>query len=69
MSSLTILDVSLGCLGLFLLARLLNGNGGKLPLPPGPRGLPFIGNVMDMPKSHEWYTFIQWSKKWGEWSL
>jgi hypothetical protein len=28
-------------------------------LPPGPRGLPFVGNVIGLPKDYEW---LQWSK-------
>ncbi|KAI0275201.1 cytochrome P450 [Gloeopeniophorella convolvens] len=31
-------------------------------LPPGPKGWPIIGNLLDMPKSQEWITFQQWSK-------
>ncbi|KAJ7765339.1 cytochrome P450 [Mycena metata] len=34
-------------------------------LPPGPPKLPFIGNVLSMPSSHEWITFSQWGKKYG----
>ncbi|KAJ3755986.1 cytochrome P450 [Lentinula raphanica] len=30
------------------------------PLPPGPTGLPLIGNVMDMPSESEWLTFAEW---------
>ncbi|KAF7360772.1 Cytochrome P450 [Mycena venus] len=36
-----------------------------LPLPPGPKGLPLIGNVLDMPKSHAWKTFAQWGDIYG----
>ena len=35
------------------------------PLPPGPRGLPLIGNVLDMPSEKEWLTFAEWGEEWG----
>lgn len=28
-------------------------------LPPGPRGLPFVGNVIGLPKKYEW---LHWAK-------
>ncbi|PCH44805.1 cytochrome P450 [Wolfiporia cocos MD-104 SS10] len=34
-------------------------------LPPGPRGVPFLGNALDIPSSHQWKTFSQWSDRWG----
>jgi hypothetical protein len=35
------------------------------PLPPGPRGLPLIGSVLDIPTEHPWETYREWSKKYG----
>ncbi|KAF8648401.1 hypothetical protein AX16_006310 [Volvariella volvacea WC 439] len=35
-------------------------------LPPGPKGLPLIGNVLDMPKSMPWITFAEWGKQYGD---
>jgi hypothetical protein len=45
--------------GLYLVNRLIRGNGNGLPLPPGPKGVPFLGNINDMPKPgvlecHHW---------------
>lgn len=35
-------------------------------LPPGPKGLPLIGNVLDMPAEKGWLTFSQWGETWGQ---
>ncbi len=34
-------------------------------LPPGPRGLPFIGNVFDMPTDKPWSVFGRWGETYG----
>ena len=36
-----------------------------LPYPPGPRPLPLIGNVLDIPKEFSWLSYTQLSKKYG----
>ncbi|KAF8587788.1 cytochrome P450 [Ramaria rubella] len=35
-------------------------------LPPGPCGLPIIGNVLDIPPLHQWETFSHWEKQYGD---
>jgi hypothetical protein len=38
---------------------------GGLPYPPGPRPLPIIGNLLDIPKESSWFTYTQLAKKYG----
>ena len=63
-SSITLLDICLAFLGVFIVGSLLRPKQ-TAPLPPGPRGWPLIGNVFDMPPSHEWLTFSKWGETWG----
>ncbi|KZT28680.1 cytochrome P450 [Neolentinus lepideus HHB14362 ss-1] len=64
--SLSPLDVVLLLLGLFCLRQILqDGSRSRLPLPPGPKGYPLIGNTFDIPKSRAWVTFAQWGEQWG----
>ncbi|PPR02448.1 hypothetical protein CVT24_001997 [Panaeolus cyanescens] len=55
-------------LGIFLFAilsiyRFFKSNPS---LPPGPKGLPFIGNALDMPTQKEWLKFAQWGEIFGD---
>ncbi|KAF8891877.1 cytochrome P450 [Infundibulicybe gibba] len=36
------------------------------PLPPGPKGLPLLGNIRDIPTSYHWLTYTEWAKVYGE---
>ncbi|PFH46697.1 hypothetical protein AMATHDRAFT_69268 [Amanita thiersii Skay4041] len=46
-----------------LAVRLLSSK--RLPLPPGPRGLPILGNVLDLPASFEWLHWAKYQKLYG----
>lgn len=35
-------------------------------MPPGPPGLPIIGNVLDVPSSMPWFKFTEWKQQYGE---
>ena len=54
----------------YILLRQLNksrrGNSKNLPLPPGPKGYPLIGNLFDMPKDKPWLVYDEWRKTYGK---
>ena len=38
-----------------------------LSLPPGPKGWPLIGNLLDIPQSGFVKTYTEWARKYGAW--
>jgi hypothetical protein len=36
------------------------------PRPPGPKGLPVIGNMRDMPTEYEWVAYKKLAKQYGK---
>ncbi|KAI0736555.1 cytochrome P450 [Fomitopsis betulina] len=38
----------------------------SLPLPPGPRGLPILGNALQLPATYTWLTFNNLAKIYGD---
>ena len=47
----------------FVVAALLGRR--KRPLPPGPKGLPILGNIFDVPKTREWLVYHEWARQYG----
>ena len=37
----------------------------QLRLPPGPRGIPLLGNLFDIPAGHEWLVYDKWRRQYG----
>lgn len=35
-------------------------------LPPGPKGWPLIGNLLEVPSIEPWKIYAAWGEKWGE---
>lgn len=42
----------------------INPNG--LPLPPGPKGYPLVGNLLDIPVDKPWLIYDEWRKTHGK---
>ena len=41
----------------------------RLPLPPGPRGIPILGNALQLAKGAKtgsWLMYARWAKEYGE---
>ncbi|KAI0066603.1 cytochrome P450 [Artomyces pyxidatus] len=52
----------------FLVNKIRNRKKGRLLYPPGPKPLPVIGNLLDVPgpKEHSWITYAEWAKRYGD---
>ncbi|KAI6042940.1 cytochrome P450 [Pisolithus marmoratus] len=60
------LVVSALCGIAFSLWLAVRSKGGKLPYPPGPKRLPFIGNVLDFNLKDPYITYTQWATQYGD---
>ncbi|CAA7266278.1 unnamed protein product [Cyclocybe aegerita] len=56
------LSVLFAALALF---QWTNKKRRQLPLPPGPPGLPLLGNIFDIPKVNYWERYLAWSYQYG----
>lgn len=61
MSTLLVLDVFLGCSALYLLKKFIRRNSSPNALPPGPKGLPLVGNLFDLPDPAR-KAWLDWRK-------
>jgi len=49
----------------FIYSRWINPQQ-SMHLPPGPTGIPILGNVHQIPLEHQEYTFANWGRKYGD---
>ena len=47
---------------------LVTKKASSLPTPPGPKKLPILGNLLDIPTTFEWITYARWTKEYGLYS-
>ncbi|GAA6017347.1 hypothetical protein JCM10207_005602 [Rhodosporidiobolus poonsookiae] len=62
----TLPNALLGCLVTVAVLFLFRQRRAKGPLPPGPPGLPIVGNLFDVPKSRPWVKFEEWTREYGD---
>lgn len=48
-----------------LARRWLSNNPSSLPYPPGPKGQPIIGNLLDLPSERPYEEYLKLSKQYG----
>ena len=65
-SYLSFLDVLFIFIGVYYVKNYLSSKNRLRIIPPGPRPLPVIGNLLDMPTSHEWLRFAEWGHSYGQ---
>jgi hypothetical protein len=56
----------IGCVLFRQLKKGKTSNPRGLPLPPGPKGYPLIGNIFDIPVEKPWLVYKDWCKIYGE---
>ena len=61
----TLFDAIAAILLVYLVRRLLVARRTVQSSSPGPRGWPIVGNIFDMPASHQCETFAKWGEEWG----
>jgi hypothetical protein len=64
--TLSYFDYAAGFLAVYFAGRLLSSKKSQgAPFPPGPPGVPIIGNLLDWPTDQEWDTFSKWAQQYG----
>ena len=64
LSSLSIIQSLLAIVTAYLVIKVLLSINAKGPLPPGPRGLPVLGNIFQVPK-FQWLKYTEWKEVFG----
>ncbi|KAI0720862.1 cytochrome P450 [Fomitopsis betulina] len=66
-TTITMLTILSLCLVVFLLVqKLIHARHALGSLPPGPRGLPLLGNALQISLTYSWLAFTGWAERYGD---
>ena len=55
----------LSCAAIYAFLKFLRPISYTVPLPPGPKPLPLLGNLLDVPLTRQWLVYSQWAERYG----
>lgn len=50
---------------IYVYSRSRRSGSRRLPYPPGPKGAPLIGNVLQIPLKGPWVKWAEWAAEYG----
>jgi hypothetical protein len=60
-----VLDVAAVFLAAYLCYKLCQKRQHQYHLPPGPKGLPILGNSLQIPSSYAWEKYLKWGRQYS----
>ena len=49
-----------------VLGHIFRASARRCKMPPGPPGLPLLGNIFQIPTNMPWFKFTEWGRQYGE---
>jgi len=65
MAGITSTDATVVLTAVLLFLWVRGNKTSAAPLPPGPKKLPLLENLLDMPTEQEWLKFTTWAGQYG----
>jgi hypothetical protein len=61
----TVLDIAAVFLAVYWCSKLYQKRQRQNHLPPGPKGLPILGNSLQIPSSYPWEIYLEWGQRYS----